>query len=202
MLLVLIAAGVAGTVGYVRWQKAKSAAVGPSLASTATGTAPGAGSLATSTTSRSPFVTPEGSGEVRASTSASANANADAGRNGDASTNGDAGGASAAGDASASAVSAATSSAATTDAGVDARAATPLEAGVVATADDIPAGMGRVKTEGTVPGRRIFVDERTVGQTPESVLVKCGARNVKLGSTGFVRSVEVPCGGEIVIGDR
>jgi serine/threonine-protein kinase len=62
--------------------------------------------------------------------------------------------------------------------------------------------MGRVRTAGAAPGRRIFVDERVVGQTPEAVVVKCGVRIIKVGSAGFVRSVDVPCGGEIAVGDR
>ena len=62
--------------------------------------------------------------------------------------------------------------------------------------------MGRVRTAGAVSGRRIFVDGRTVGQTPESVVVKCGVQRIKLGSSGFARSVDVPCGGEITVSDR
>jgi serine/threonine-protein kinase len=62
--------------------------------------------------------------------------------------------------------------------------------------------MGRIKTAGASPGRRIFVDERTVGQTPDAVLVKCGTRAIKVGSSGFTRQVDVPCGGEITVGDR
>ncbi len=61
---------------------------------------------------------------------------------------------------------------------------------------------GRVTTLGTAPGRRIFVDERTVGQTPEAVVVKCGVRKIKVGSTGSTQSIDVPCGGEIAVGDR
>ena len=68
--------------------------------------------------------------------------------------------------------------------------------------DDLPPGMGRIRTAGAAAGRRIFVDERTLGQTPESVVVKCGARAVKLGSAGSTHTVEVPCGGEITVGDR
>jgi serine/threonine-protein kinase len=62
--------------------------------------------------------------------------------------------------------------------------------------------MGRVTTLGTAPGRRIFVDEKTVGQTPEAVVVKCGVRKIKLGSAGSTQSIDVPCGGEIAVGDR
>jgi hypothetical protein len=62
---------------------------------------------------------------------------------------------------------------------------------------NLPDGMGLLKTEGAAPGRRIFVDQRVVEQTPASVIVKCGARLVKIGSNGQARIVEIPCGGEV-----
>ncbi|MDB4944962.1 MAG: serine/threonine protein kinase [Labilithrix sp.] len=71
-----------------------------------------------------------------------------------------------------------------------------------APAADLSATTGRLKTAGTSPGRRIFVDDRTVGQTPESVVVKCGVRKVRVGSAGAVQAIDVPCGGEINVGDR
>src|SRR5262249_54605967 len=46
----------------------------------------------------------------------------------------------------------------------------------------IPPGKGIVATANLAPGRRIFVDEITVGQTPESVAVECGTRTVRIGS--------------------
>ncbi len=69
-------------------------------------------------------------------------------------------------------------------------------------ASDLPPGMGRVRTAGAAPGRRIFVDDRVAGQTPEAVVVKCGVRTIRVGSSGVARSVDVPCGGEITAGDR
>jgi eukaryotic-like serine/threonine-protein kinase len=66
----------------------------------------------------------------------------------------------------------------------------------------IPADMGLLKTTGLAPNRRIFVDERTVGQTPASVLVKCGAHTVMIGSAGRRQSVDIPCGGELNAGER
>ncbi len=68
--------------------------------------------------------------------------------------------------------------------------------------DGVPAGMGRLLTTGTIPGRRIFVDERVVGQTPETAVVKCGPRRIRLGSAGSTQSVDVPCRGQISVGDR
>jgi eukaryotic-like serine/threonine-protein kinase len=66
----------------------------------------------------------------------------------------------------------------------------------------IAPGMGLLKTTDLAGGRRIFVDERTVGQTPESVLVKCGTRSVKIGSSGRRQVVDVPCSGEINVEER
>jgi serine/threonine-protein kinase len=76
---------------------------------------------------------------------------------------------------------------------VSASAAPPVEG--------IDPGMGRISTSGTAPGRRIFVDDKVVGQTPTSVTVKCGAHKVKLGSTGALQAIDVPCGGELAVGD-
>jgi len=66
----------------------------------------------------------------------------------------------------------------------------------------IDAAMGVIKTTGTAPGRRIFVDDKTLGQTPESVTVACGTHNVKLGSSGKPQKIDVPCGGEISVADK
>jgi len=62
--------------------------------------------------------------------------------------------------------------------------------------------MGIVKTTGAAPGRRIFVDEKTLGQTPESVTVKCGQHSVRLGSAGRPQTIDVPCRGEVTVGDK
>jgi len=63
-------------------------------------------------------------------------------------------------------------------------------------------GMGSVITSAATPGRRIFVDQRTVGQTPEAVLVKCGLHRVRLGSAGKTVMIDVPCEGEVSVTDR
>jgi len=62
--------------------------------------------------------------------------------------------------------------------------------------------MGLVHTTGAAPNRRIFVDDKTVGQTPESVTVKCGTHMVKLGSAGKPQSIDIPCGAEITVSDK
>ncbi len=59
--------------------------------------------------------------------------------------------------------------------------------------------MGLVKTTNAPPGHRIYLDEKVIGQTPETIPVKCGGHYLRLGSNGWRRPVEVPCGGELVI---
>ena len=160
VLIVSIAVGVAGTVGYVRYKK--------SHAVVATPPAPTSETQPPATAQGGPVATSQTSAIAASPASASASPTASA-------------------SASASASPSASASA---------------SAPPVAAAEDVPPTMGRVKTAGAAPGRRIFVDERTVGQTPDAVLVKCGTRAIKLGSAGSTQSVDVPCGGEITLGDR
>jgi eukaryotic-like serine/threonine-protein kinase len=70
------------------------------------------------------------------------------------------------------------------------------------TVPGIPTDMGILNTSGLAPNRRIFVDERTVGQTPASVMVKCGAHTLMIGSSGRRQAVEIPCGGELNAAER
>jgi hypothetical protein len=75
----------------------------------------------------------------------------------------------------------------------------PPSAPVVA---PVPDDKGRLSTAGSAPGRRIFVDDRTVGETPNDVIVPCGSHRVRVGSRGTTSIVEVPCGGELNVSDR
>lgn len=59
-----------------------------------------------------------------------------------------------------------------------------------------------MKTSGAAPGRRIYVDDKVAGQTPETITLKCGPHKVKLGSAGNPQEIDVPCGGEIAVGDK
>jgi serine/threonine-protein kinase len=99
-----------------------------------------------------------------------------------------------AGSASASASGAASASAAPSATAAPPSAAKPSEA--------IGEGMGIVTTSGAAPGRRIFVDDRTVGQTPQSITVKCGSHSVRIGSSGKTQTIDVPCGGEVGVSDK
>jgi hypothetical protein len=64
----------------------------------------------------------------------------------------------------------------------------------------IPPDMGLLETSEAQPGHRIFVNEHIVGQTPQSVLVKCGNTTVKIGSAGEPRVVDIPCGRKVSVG--
>jgi serine/threonine-protein kinase len=61
--------------------------------------------------------------------------------------------------------------------------------------------MGVIRTTNAIPGRRIYVDDRVVGQTPDSATIKCGPHQIKVGSSGKVQTIDVPCGGEISLGN-
>lgn len=62
--------------------------------------------------------------------------------------------------------------------------------------------MGRLNTSGASPHHRVFVDDRVVGQTPDTIAVKCGRHMVRVGSAGRKQSVDIPCGGTILLSDR
>ncbi len=74
-------------------------------------------------------------------------------------------------------------------------------AAVAVTATGAPSGTdsGDLKTDAAHGGHRIFVDGHVVGQTPETVRVRCGPHVVRLGSSGKDQPVDVPCGGEVSI---
>ena len=60
------------------------------------------------------------------------------------------------------------------------------------------AATGRILTE---PGEhRVFVDGKSVGHEGTPVVVACGRRLVRIGSTGPSRVIDVPCGGDVNVG--
>ena len=63
-------------------------------------------------------------------------------------------------------------------------------------------GKGLLSTSASTPGRRIFVDDRAVGETPAAVAVPCGLHRVRVGSRGKTMTVDVPCEGEVGVSDR
>ncbi|MBX3223803.1 MAG: serine/threonine protein kinase [Labilithrix sp.] len=188
-------AAIAGVVAYVRHQKSHADEVGAVAASAASASG-SAVTLASAAAS--------GPSGVAAAGSASGAGSASAAPAGSASAAGSSASAAPAGSASAVASSASAAPAGSASAVASASAAGSASAGadVAPPGGAIPEGMGVVTTTGTAPGRRIFVDEKTLGQTPESVTVKCGQRVVRLGSSGKPQQIDVPCGGEIAVGDK
>jgi hypothetical protein len=65
----------------------------------------------------------------------------------------------------------------------------------------VPEGMAWLRTSGAKRGLRIFVDRRAVGETPDSVLVRCGAHSIRIGSAGRVLAMDVPCRGEVALSE-
>jgi hypothetical protein len=80
--------------------------------------------------------------------------------------------------------------------------ANPLAAAAGAPATTASAATGVMTTNGALPGRRIFVDKRTVGQTPASVTVPCGTHVVQIGSSGVPSTIDVPCNGDVNFAGR
>ena len=185
IVLALVGAALGGGgYGYARWRRAAAMRV---TIPTATTSAPVAPATATSAESTATASASASVAVVVASASPSASPSASV--------------ASSASSASPSA--SALASAAPSASVVASGSASALpSASASAPAGDVPAGMGRVKTADAKPGHRVFVDDKTVGQTPDAVLVKCGSRKIRVGSAGSVQTVDVPCGAEISVGDR
>lgn len=56
---------------------------------------------------------------------------------------------------------------------------------------------GVLRLPKSAAGHRVFVDGRVFNPTTDRLSVPCGRREVKIGSQGAVRSIDVPCAGEI-----
>ena len=181
-LLIVIGAGIAGTIGYVRSQLGPSAATRevPTASAPATVEPPAsAGAEDTAGTATDAAVA---SAEPLTTDAAVANAETPAT------------------DAAVATAEPPASAAPTASVAPSSSAAPPASS--APSGPRVPPDMGVIITKGAIPHRRIFVDEKTVGQTPQSVTVKCGQRVVRLGSAGKRQTVDVPCGGEIVVSDK
>jgi eukaryotic-like serine/threonine-protein kinase len=66
------------------------------------------------------------------------------------------------------------------------------------TDEDVPVD-GMISAPPWARGWRIFVDGAVVGQGQGPFRVRCGVRNVRVGSAGDLRSVDVPCGGTVEV---
>jgi serine/threonine protein kinase len=66
------------------------------------------------------------------------------------------------------------------------------EAGIAAT-----SSTGRILTEPSAAGNRLFIDGRAVGNGGVPYVVTCGRHEVRVGSAGALHDVDVPCGGDV-----
>lgn len=81
--------------------------------------------------------------------------------------------------------------------------ATPLPT-ASATATAKPAGAADAEhtvlnTEGAPAGHRVFFDGRVLGEPPSPFTVRCGRHEIRIGSKGTPRNVDLPCGGEYAL---
>ncbi len=61
------------------------------------------------------------------------------------------------------------------------------------------ASTGRLVTAPAELGHRVFVDGRFAGGGGTPLTVRCGRHDVRVGSAGRLRTVEIPCGGEVEV---
>ena len=58
---------------------------------------------------------------------------------------------------------------------------------------------GRLLTDASEKGHRIFVDGRFAGGGGAPLVVRCGRHDVRVGSAGRLRKIDVPCGGDLSV---
>lgn len=64
------------------------------------------------------------------------------------------------------------------------------------------AGLGDLFMAASAGGHRVFVDGRVVGESPASVRVRCGKHEVRVGGNGIAQTVDVPCGGSVIVSPK
>lgn len=57
---------------------------------------------------------------------------------------------------------------------------------------------GTITTPTWAKGRRVFVDGKMAGESPR-LEIACGTHRVRVGTAGRTRSVDVPCGGSVLV---
>lgn len=62
-----------------------------------------------------------------------------------------------------------------------------------------PRATGRILTDPTAGEHRVFVDGHSVGHGGATVIVSCGPHVVRTGSTGTSKTIDVPCGGDVLV---
>ena len=62
-----------------------------------------------------------------------------------------------------------------------------------------PPTTGELRTSPPTPGHRVFVDDHLAGDSGAVLTLPCGAHTVRIGGSGKVQRVTVPCGGNVVL---
>lgn len=62
-----------------------------------------------------------------------------------------------------------------------------------------PVTSGELVGPDTRAGETVYVDDVAVGVVPNVLTVKCGVASVRIGKTGAVRSIDIPCGGRVTL---
>jgi len=75
----------------------------------------------------------------------------------------------------------------------------PAEPAAVVPVPSVAPTTGTLLTDPVEVGHRIFVDGRFAGPAGAPLTVRCGWHDVRVGSAGSLRHVEVPCGGSWTI---
>jgi serine/threonine-protein kinase len=65
--------------------------------------------------------------------------------------------------------------------------------------DPVPENTGLLDTPSALWNHRVFVDGFTRGAGGDVIRIPCGRHSVRLGSAGRLQTVDVPCGGRIVV---
>ncbi len=68
--------------------------------------------------------------------------------------------------------------------------------------DAAAAGLGDMFTPLSAGGHRVFMDGRVVGQSPATLRVHCGKHEFRIGGNGLVQTVDVPCGGSVLVNPK
>jgi len=74
-----------------------------------------------------------------------------------------------------------------------------LPVSALPSATDLPPRSGRLVTKERDAGHRVFVDGVGIGVAGPPLVVHCGRHEVRVGTWGRLRSVEVPCGGQVEV---
>jgi len=59
--------------------------------------------------------------------------------------------------------------------------------------------MTSLTTTAAGAGHRVYVDGRVLGEGPGPLLAPCGSHEVKVGSQGTAKTLDLPCGGAITL---